>query len=140
MQPLVSTECIGLDASAPMGLWEFASRIRTITLIGSAVRLVALMAPTEQPALAPMTVLVNDEDLRSAIFTEIENAPPHALYSAHPNSGQRHVFQIFKRHLSDITKKQAEKIVNVWIDEGRLHDVDFQDNKSRDQKGLAVCE
>jgi hypothetical protein len=87
-----------------------------------------------------LTVLVNDEDLRSAIFTEIENAPPHALYSAHPNSGQRHVFQIFKRHLSDITKKQTEKIVNAWIDEGRLRCIDFQDDRSRPRQGLAVCE
>ena len=87
-----------------------------------------------------LTVLVNDEDLRSAIFSEIENAPPHALYSDHPNSGQRHVFQIFKRHLSDITKKQTEKIVNAWIDEGRLRCIDFQDDRSRPRQGLAVCE
>jgi AAA domain len=42
-----------------------------------------------------LMALVNDEDLRRVILTEIKNAPPHALYSAHPNSGQRHVFQIF---------------------------------------------
>jgi hypothetical protein len=45
---------IGLGASAPTGLWEFASHIRTITVIGTTVQLVALMAPTGQGALDPM--------------------------------------------------------------------------------------
>jgi hypothetical protein len=85
--------------------------------------------------------LVNDEELRSAILAEIKDAPPHALYSAHPNSGHRHVFYIFKRHLPEITKKQAEKIVNAWInDDGGLRYVKFQDEKSRDRQGLGVCE
>ena len=87
-----------------------------------------------------LTALVNDEELRNMIFAEISNAPPHALYSAHPNSGRRHVFQIFKRHLSDITKKQTEKIANTWIEEGHLRYVQFQDDKSRDRQGLALCE
>jgi hypothetical protein len=101
---------------------------------GDEVQTVEPWAPVD------LTALANDSDLRSAILAEIENAPPHALYSAHPNSGQRHVFQIFKRHLSDITKKQTEKMVNVWIDEGRLRYVSFQDDRSRDRQGLALCE
>ena len=87
-----------------------------------------------------LIVLVNDEELRTMIFAEISNARPHALYSAHPNSGRRHVFHIFKRHLSDITKKQTEKIADAWIEEGHLRYVQFQDDKSRDRQGLALCE
>lgn len=88
-----------------------------------------------------LMALVNNEDLRSAILAEIKNAPPHALYSAHPNSGQRHVFQIFKRHLPEITKQQTEKIVSAWIDDDRhLRYIKFQDDKSRERQGLALCE
>jgi hypothetical protein len=85
----------------------------------------------------PMT-LVADEDLRDAVLTEIGNAPPHALYTAHANSGERHVWQTFKRHLPEITKKQAEKIINAWIDDGLLWYVEFKDNKSRPRQGLAL--
>jgi hypothetical protein len=87
-----------------------------------------------------LTALVNDEDLRCAILAEIENAPSRALYSAHPNSGQRHVFQVFKRRLPEITKKQTEKIANAWIEERHLRYVQFQDDKSRPRQGLALCE
>jgi hypothetical protein len=88
-----------------------------------------------------LMALTNDEELRNAILAEINNAPSHALYSAHPNSGQRHVFHIFKHHLPEITKKQTEKIVNTWIDDdGLLQYVQFQDDKSRDKKGLALCQ
>jgi hypothetical protein len=38
------------DASAPMGLWEFARPIRTITVMGTTVRLVVLTDPTERGA------------------------------------------------------------------------------------------
>src|SRR6516164_8570663 len=69
--------------------------------------------------------LVADEDLRDAILAEINNAPPHALYSAHANSGQRHVIHIFKRHLAEITKKQAEKTIVAWIKDGLLQYVEF---------------
>jgi hypothetical protein len=86
----------------------------------------------------PMT-LVADEDLRDAILAEINNAPPHALYTTHANSGQRHVWQIFQQQLPEITKKQAEKIVNAWIDEKLLQYVDFKDERSRGRKGLALC-
>ena len=85
-----------------------------------------------------LMALVNDEELRNIIFAEISNAPPHALYSAHPNSGRRHVFQILKRHLSDITKKQTEKIANTWIEEGHLRYVQFQDDKSRERRKRPV--
>jgi hypothetical protein len=87
----------------------------------------------------PMT-LVGDEDLRNAILTEIENAPSHALYTAHANSGQRHVVQMFQRHLAEITKKQAEQIIEAWINDDLLRYVEFKDNRSRDRQGLAVCE
>lgn len=60
-----------------------------------------------------LTALIENEDVRETVFVAVKNAPPHALYSAHPNSGQRHVFQIFKHHLPDTTKKQTEKIVNA---------------------------
>lgn len=83
--------------------------------------------------------LVGDEDLRDAILTEIGSAPAHALYSAHPNSGQRHVWSIFRRHLPDITKRQAERIIAAWISDGVLREVSFKDNKSRERQGLGVC-
>jgi hypothetical protein len=86
----------------------------------------------------PMTLLA-DEDLRDAILAEINNAPPHALYSAHANSGQRHVWQMFKRHLPEITRKQSEKIIEAWIKDDLLHYVQFKDNKCRDRQGLALC-
>ena len=38
------------DASAPMGLWEFARHIRTITVMGTTVRLVVPTDPTERGA------------------------------------------------------------------------------------------
>jgi hypothetical protein len=41
---------IGLAASDPMGLWEFVSHIRGITVIGTRVRLVAPTVPTERGA------------------------------------------------------------------------------------------
>jgi hypothetical protein len=47
---------IGLAASDPMGLWEFASHIRAITVIGTTVRLVAPTVPTERGALDPMAL------------------------------------------------------------------------------------
>src|SRR5262249_48350352 len=83
--------------------------------------------------------LVADEDLRDAILTEISNAPPNSLYSAHANSGQRHVFHIFKCDLPEITKKQAEKIIEAWIKDDLLHYVPFKDHKCRERQGLAVC-
>jgi hypothetical protein len=82
----------------------------------------------------------SDEDLRDAILAEINNAPPHALYSAHANSGQRHVIHIFKRHLAEITKKQAEKIIEAWIKDGLLQYVEFKDERSRKRDGLALGE
>jgi hypothetical protein len=45
---------IGLGVSVPTGLWEFASHIRAITVMGTMVRLVALMAPTGRGASDPM--------------------------------------------------------------------------------------
>jgi hypothetical protein len=54
MQPLVPMESTEPDASAPMGLWEFARHIRTITVMGTTVRLVAPTGPTEQDASDPM--------------------------------------------------------------------------------------
>ena len=85
-------------------------------------------------------ILVGDDDLREAILAEIGGAPSHALYSAHANSGQRHVLTIFQRHLPDITRRQAERIIDAWITGGLLQYVEFKDNKSRDRKGLAVGE
>ena len=38
------------DASAPMGLWEFTRHIRTITVMGTTVRLVVPTDPTERGA------------------------------------------------------------------------------------------
>jgi TolB-like protein len=67
------------------------------------------------------------------------DAPSDALYSAHANSAQRHVWQMFKRQLPEITKKQAEKIVDAWINDGLLRYVQFKDNKSREWQGLALC-
>jgi len=52
----VSMESTERDASAPMGLWEFASHIRTVTDMGTTVRLVAPMAPTERAASDLMEV------------------------------------------------------------------------------------
>jgi hypothetical protein len=49
-QPLVSMESTEPDASAPMGLWEFANHIRIVTVMGTTVRLVAPTAPTEPGA------------------------------------------------------------------------------------------
>ncbi len=86
-----------------------------------------------------LMVLVDDEALRGAILTEIESAPAHALYSARPNAGQRHVWALLQRHLPDITKKQAERIVAAWISDGVLREVSFKDNKSRERQGLGVC-
>jgi hypothetical protein len=37
-----------------MGLWEFANHIRTITVMGTTVRLVARTDPTERGASDPM--------------------------------------------------------------------------------------
>jgi hypothetical protein len=101
---------------------------------GDAVQTVEPWTPVD-----PMT-LVNDEDLRNTILAEIKNAPPHALYSAHANSEQRHVWQMFKRHLPEITKKQAEKIIDAWLRDCLLQYVQFKDNKCRDRQGLALCE
>jgi hypothetical protein len=50
MQPPVSMESTEPDASVPMGLWEFARHIRTITVMGTTVRLVAPTGPTERGA------------------------------------------------------------------------------------------
>jgi hypothetical protein len=50
MQPLVPMESTEPDASAPMGLWEFARHIRTITVMGTTVRLVVPTDPTERGA------------------------------------------------------------------------------------------
>ena len=83
--------------------------------------------------------LVADENLQETILAEINNAPPHALYSAHANSGQRHVWHMFKRHLPEITKKQAEKIIDIWLRDDLLKYVQFKDNKCRDRQGLALC-
>ena len=41
-------------ASAQMGPWVFARHIRTITVMGTTVRLVVLMDPTERGASDPM--------------------------------------------------------------------------------------
>ena len=84
--------------------------------------------------------LVADESLRDAILAEISSAPPHALYTAHTNSGQRHIFHIFKSRLPEITKKQAEKIIDTWINDRLLRYVPFKDNKCRDRQGLALGE
>ena len=48
--------CIGLGVSAPTGLWEFATHIRTITVIGTTVRLVAPTVPTERDVSDPMAL------------------------------------------------------------------------------------
>lgn len=45
---------IGRGASDPMGLWEFANHIRTITVMGTTVRLVALTVPIGRGASDPM--------------------------------------------------------------------------------------
>jgi hypothetical protein len=45
---------IGLAASDPMGLWAFASHIRTITVMGTTVRLLAPTVPTGRGASDPM--------------------------------------------------------------------------------------
>jgi hypothetical protein len=50
--PLVPMESTERDASAPMGLWEFASHIRTVTGMGTTIRLVALTVLTERGASA----------------------------------------------------------------------------------------
>jgi len=54
MQPLVPMESTEPDASAPMGLWEFARHIRTITVMGTTIRLVVPTDPTERGASDPM--------------------------------------------------------------------------------------
>jgi hypothetical protein len=87
----------------------------------------------------PMT-LVDNEDLRDAILAEIKNAPPHALYTAHAQSKDRHILEVFKRHLPEITKKQCQKIVEAWKIEGLVCEVDFTDNTRHKRKGLALCE
>jgi hypothetical protein len=38
------------DASVPMGLWEFTRHIRTITVMGTTIRLVVPTDPTERGA------------------------------------------------------------------------------------------
>ena len=42
------------DAPAPMGLWGFANHTRTVTVMGTIVRLVAPTVPTERAASDPM--------------------------------------------------------------------------------------
>ena len=42
------------DASAPMGLWGFANHTRTVSVMGTIVRLVAPTVPTERAASDPM--------------------------------------------------------------------------------------
>ena len=54
MQPLVPMESTEPDASAPMGLWEFARHIRTITVMATTIRLVVPTDPTERGASDPM--------------------------------------------------------------------------------------
>ena len=50
MQPLVQMESTEPDASVPMGLWEFTRHIRTITVMGTTIRLVVPTDPTERGA------------------------------------------------------------------------------------------
>jgi hypothetical protein len=87
----------------------------------------------------PMT-LVDDADLRDAILAEIKNAPPHALYTVHAQSKDRHIWEVFKRHLPEIGKKQCQKVIEVWKIEGLVHEVDFTDNTRHKRKGLELCE
>jgi AAA domain len=87
----------------------------------------------------PMT-LVDDDGLRDAILTEIKNAPPNALYTAHAQSKGRHILEVFKRHLPEITKKQSQKIIEAWKIEGLVEEVDFTDNTRHKRKGLQLCE
>ena len=54
MQPLVQMESTEPDASVPMGLWEFTRHIRTITVMGTTIRLVVPTDPTEPAASDPM--------------------------------------------------------------------------------------
>jgi hypothetical protein len=84
--------------------------------------------------------LVDNEDLRDAILAEIKNAPPHALYTAHAQSKDRHILEVFKRHLPEITRKQSQKIIEIWKIEGLVCEVDFTDNTRHKRKGLARCE
>ena len=49
-QPLVSMESTERDAPAPMGLWGFANHTRTVTVMGTIVRLVAPTVPTGRGA------------------------------------------------------------------------------------------
>ena len=67
MQPLVPMESTEPDASAPMGLWEFARHIRTITVMGTTVRLVAPTGPTERGASDPMGLRSSAGHIRSNI-------------------------------------------------------------------------
>jgi hypothetical protein len=87
----------------------------------------------------PMT-LVDDDGLRNAILAEIKNAPPHALYTIHPQSKDRHILEVFKRHLPEITKKQSQEIIEVWKIEGLVREVEFTDNTRHKRKGLTLCE
>jgi hypothetical protein len=83
---------------------------------------------------------VNDEDLRNAILAEIKNAPPHALYTVHAQSKDRHIWEVFKRHLPELTKKQSQKIIGAWMAERLISEIEFTDNTRHKRKGLALCE
>ena len=50
-----------------MGLWEFARHIRTITVMGTTVRLVAPTGPTERGASDPMGLRSSAGHIRSSI-------------------------------------------------------------------------
>src|SRR5947209_6495029 len=53
-RPFVLMEYTGRDAWDRMGLWECASHIRTVTVIGTIVRLVAPTVRTGRGVLDPM--------------------------------------------------------------------------------------
>lgn len=85
-------------------------------------------------------MLIDDDDLRDAVLTEIKNAPAHALYTVHAQSKGRHICDVFKRHVPEITKRQSAKIIDAWRVAGLVEEVDFTDHTRHKRKGLAVCE
>lgn len=86
------------------------------------------------------TMLIDDDVLRDAILAEIKNAPAHALYTVHSQSKGRHICEVFKRRVPEITNRQATKVIEAWRNAGLVKEVEFGDHTRHKRKGLVVCE
>jgi hypothetical protein len=133
--------------SAKVNIAPAATIAKWFRLIGVPLGNTSLTYPSgdEVQTVEPWTPvdpmnLVDDADLRDAILTEIKNAPPHALYTAHAQSKDRHILEVFKRRLPEISKKQCQKIIGTWMISGLVREVEFLDNTRHNRKGLALCE